>query len=505
MQTLKYTGHPFVDVGVAAITAYAEKTAPAEVTGEDLEKIADFIERNYVRPPLRGHLTMAFTSNAWFIQDAYNPEKPGLAAEERQARQKTRKEWADRHLRQWQAEVTSEAEQCVFTGDPAVAIALSGKLPEGHAGRAQVPLLQGDDSINFFAYGFSGLPVSALGLLALQFFPLGCAKCGVGLLAVHSDNHRLAYKLTSRFLHQNISAIIQAQAAGVERLPSAQRSLKTLLIEELLAAERERGYTQGDQEPASLTAYNFNNGKSVELQLYHLPLEIVQFIRVAQTATYQAAWNQLVQRAWQLARLKKGKQAQDTAEGAQEPRRNFLYEDLFELPQGAARFLRTYFLRIPQRTFAEDDPRREYSARKDLDLISWLLVELFLEKVVRMDKQRIEDIRTLGDKLALYVRRQGGKRFFHTFYGENNPANFRWRLIKANMEHIKDGQAPLFDMDTYIEVFEEGYEVMRPDWRLARDLVLMRMIDQLKDWLAQNPDAIPETETEREPVAVSAQ
>jgi CRISPR-associated protein Cst1 len=505
MQRLRYTGHPFVDVGVAAITAYAERTASEEVTEEDLEKVADFIERYYVRPPLRGHLTMAFTSNAWFIQDAYNPEKPGLSAEDRQARKKTRKDWADRHLRQWQAEEASGTERCVFTGDPAVATTLSGKLPEGHAGRAQMPLLQGDDSINFFAYGFSGLPISALGLLALQFFPLGCAKCGVGLLAVHSDNHRLTYKITSRFLRQNISAIIQAQAAGEERLPSAQRALKTLLIEELLAAERERGYAQEDQEPASLTAYNFNNGKSVELQLYHLPLEIVGFIRAAQTATYQAAWNQLVHRAWQLARLKKGKQTQDAAEGAQEPRRNFLYEDLFELPQGAARFLRTYFLRIPQRTSADDDPRRAYSTRKDLDLISWLLVELFLEKVVRMDKQRIDDIRALGDKLALYVRRQGGKRFFLAFYTENNPANFRWRLIKANMEHIKDGQTPLFDMDTYIEVFEEGYEVMRPDWRLARDLVLMRMIDQLKDWLAQNPDAIPETETEREPVAVSAQ
>jgi CRISPR-associated protein Cst1 len=505
VQKLRYTGHPFVDVGVAAITAFAERTSPEDVTSEDLERMAEFIEQNYVKPPLRGHLTMAFTSNAWFIQDAYNPDKPGLSEEERAGRKATRKGWADRHLRQWQAVVASDTERCVFTGEPAISTNLSGKLSESRAGRAQMPLLQGDDSINFFTYGDPGLPVSGTALLALQFFPLGCAKCGNGLLAVHSDNNYLTSKLTSRFLRQNISAMTQAQVAGEDKLPSAQRSLKTLLVEELLAAERERGYAQTEQEPASLTAYNFNNGKSVELQLYHLPLEIVQFIRVAQTVTYQAAWNQLVHRAWQLARIPKGKQAQEKAEIPQESRRNFLYEDLFELPQDAARFIRTYFLRLPKRTTFEDDPRREYSPRKDVDLILWLLVELFLEKVVRMDKTRIEDIRTLGDKLALYVRRQGGKRFFLAFYTENSAANFRWRLIKANMEHIKDGQAPLFDMDTYIEVFEEGYEVMRPDWRLARDLVLMRMIDQLKDWLAQNPDAIPETEAEREPVAVAAQ
>ena len=64
---LNYTGHPFIDVGVAAITAYVQKLRPEEVTPEDLEKVVKYIEQNYVRPPLRGYLTMAFTSNGWFI------------------------------------------------------------------------------------------------------------------------------------------------------------------------------------------------------------------------------------------------------------------------------------------------------------------------------------------------------------------------------------------------------------------------------------------------------
>src|SRR6266568_2978243 len=97
---LTYTGHPFIDVGVAAITAYVQKRRPEEVTPEDLEKVVKYIEQNYVRPPLRGYLTMAFTSNAWFIQDAFNPNKPGLSPEEQTRRKATRSEWANRHLRQ---------------------------------------------------------------------------------------------------------------------------------------------------------------------------------------------------------------------------------------------------------------------------------------------------------------------------------------------------------------------------------------------------------------------
>ena len=33
-----------------------------------------------------------------------------------------------------------------------------------------------------------GVPVSGEALLCLQFFPMGCRKCGGRLLAIHSDN-----------------------------------------------------------------------------------------------------------------------------------------------------------------------------------------------------------------------------------------------------------------------------------------------------------------------------
>jgi len=500
---LQYTGHPFVDVGVAAITAFVQKQRPEEVTPEDLEEVVAYIEQNYVRPPLRGYLTMAFTSNAWFVQDAFNPNKPGLSQEEQARRKATRDDWADRHLRQWQPLATSQDEFCVFTGEPAIATTLSGKLPSSRAGRAQIPLLQGDDAINFFTNGDAGLPISGLALLALQFFPLGCARCGIGLLAIHSDNEHLTYKITRELLNRNISAILRAQTAGEEKLPKAQRSLKTLLIEMLVRVENDRSYADEEYEPASLSAYNFNNGKDLDLVIYHLPLEIVRFLQLVHMAIYERAWRRLVQRGWQLSQVRKGKKGE--AESPQEPWRNYLYEDLLSLPDEAPRFIRTYFLRLPRRSKDERDPRSQYSLRSDLDLVSWGLLELFLKEVIRMDTTRIERIRALGDGLAVYVEKEGGKRFFRSFFTENNPSNFRTLLIKANIAHIRNGNPALFDMDTYIDVFEEGYEVMRPDWRLARDLVLMRMIDKLQQkWLLQNRDAIPEEELEPEAEQVTS-
>src|SRR5205085_2231959 len=132
----------------------------------------------------------------------------------------------------------------------------------------------GDDAINFFTNGDAGLPISGLALLALQFFPLGCAKCGIGLLAIHSDNENLTYKITSKQLIKNINAITQAQIAGEDKLPRAPRSLRTLLIEKLIEAESDRSFADEDNKPASLSAYNFNNGKDLDLVIYHLPFEM---------------------------------------------------------------------------------------------------------------------------------------------------------------------------------------------------------------------------------------
>jgi CRISPR-associated protein Cst1 len=494
---LHYTGHPFLDVGVATITAFVQKADPGEVTEADLEQVIAYIEQNYVRPPLRGHLTMAFTSNAWFIQDAFNPDRPGLSAEDRMARQKTRDDWAARHLRQWQMSAAiSEAERCVFTGQPAIATTLSKTLPRSRAARNQVPLLQGDDAINFFTYGDSGLPISGTALAALQFFPMGCAKCGVGLLAVHADDDRLTYEMARHFLNKNMRDVLQAQSAGDDKLPGAVRSPRTLLIETLLEVEGRRQRVEQDDHSSSLTAYNFNNGKTPSLVLYHLPLEIINFLRVANSETYRDTWAQLVRRAWEKVEPKQGRRKKE-AGPPPEPRRNYLYEDLFTLfepPQNLGRFIRSYFLRIPRRTVVEADPRRDYAPRREAQLVSWALVELFLGKVVHMDTDRIKLISDLGDGLAEYVRAQGGRRFFRQFFTEQRANEFRALLIKANLAHIRAGREPLFDLHGYIAVFEEGQEVMRPDWRLARDLVLIRMIDRLRDWLSQNPDAVPETE-----------
>ena len=490
MNQIRFTGHPFIDVGFATMTAFVGKQRVADLDAADFRCVADYIEANYVQQPLRRFLTVAFTSNAWFAQSAFNPDRSGLSSQQQAEARKKRDHWAKHHLRQWAATDRS-LETCFFTGLPAAARELSGKLQPGRVGRAQMPLLQGDDSINFFINGDPGLPMAPEAILALQTMPLGCAKVGGGLLAVHCDDEHLTIAFANRFLQRNLSDVAKAQAAGEEKLPGSPRSLRTLLIETL--ADIMRQQLEGARR-MTITAYYFSNGQSPFLELYHLPLQITGFLLAVYTPTYRNLWNELVKRSWQTVAPtgKRGKAAEPV-----EPRVNYLYEDLFTLPAQAARFVRTYFLRIPDMNRSTnrstDDPRRDYSFRQEIDLVSWPLVELFVQEVMLMTDDRVAILQELGDKLADYTRNQGGKRFFRQFFTVQRSDHFLSLLNRTNIDYTRytQGRETLFTLNSFLTVFMEGEEVLRSDWRLMRDLVLIRMVEQLRDWIAGNPDAVP--------------
>lgn len=486
---LNYTGHPLVDVGVATIAAFVNKRAPTSITETDLDKVADFMARQYVVDPLKSFLTVAFP-NSGFTNPAFSktPEK--------------RDEYAERVLRGYRANTPRLPERCVFTGKPAVGIAFSEKLSPGRAFRQHIPLLSGEDVINFFPWGDAGLSVSGEALLAIQAFPLGCAKCSGRLLAVHSDNPDIIYDFASEFLQQNRRALQLAQQSGSKKMPEAKSPAKTLLVETLLRVEQSRRDEAREHRPCSVTAYHLSNlGATPSLDIYHLPLELTDFLSQIISPDYKDEWGAIVQRAWWLSpsgkKRKKGKE--DTQEEDTRPRRNVLYEDLFRLPENAREFVRRYFLRIPVRARFEDDPRRTYSLRDEAGLVSWKLTELFLRRIMNMDKDRIQQIRELGDRLATYVIQANDRRFFAAFF-QHRYDYFRTALIKANLAHIQRGNPPLITLDPYIAIFEEGNEIAAPDWRLARDLVLIRMVEQLyqQGWLGSHPDVVPEVSEEPE-------
>ncbi len=487
---LNYTGHPLVDVGIATIAAFAGKADPAALAEEDLDAIAEYMEENYTVDPLKSFLTVAFP-NSGFTQPAYDrePEK--------------RKIYAQRVLRAYRAGTQTLDARCVFTGERAVDVSLDvkGELARGRTFRQHIPLLTGEGMSNYYPYGDAGLPISGKALLALQALPLGCAKVAGRLLAVHSDDPNLTFQFARRFWEHNRKAIQTARQVGDKKLPEYPRRPGTLVVEILLSLEQERlEVAQGT--PASITAYHLtNSGQGAAMDIYHLPMEVGSFLREAMAATYRGAWEALCARGWEVSAAKQRRAGAEAEPFS--PRYNVLYEDLFRLPEESAHFIRRYFLRRPMRGKSAGDPRATYSLMGEARLVSWNLTELFLRKVVNMDRERIERIRRLGDELAEYVSAENDRRFFHAFLTAQRYDILRAVLIRTSIARLKRSQSPLVAFDDYISIFEEGEDLPYSDWRLARDLVLIRMVEQLynKGWIQKHTDELPEPPVEEQETA----
>src|SRR5258708_16178259 len=104
---LKYTGPPLIDVGVATITAFSDKSNPADVTADDLNAVAAYIEREYVKNPMKSFLTVVFP-NSGFTQPAFDKQPEKRAA------------YATLVLRGWREDTVTIGDRCVFFDTPSV-------------------------------------------------------------------------------------------------------------------------------------------------------------------------------------------------------------------------------------------------------------------------------------------------------------------------------------------------------------------------------------------------
>ena len=114
-------------------------------------------------------------------------------------------------------------------------------------------------------------------------------------------------------------------------------------------------------------------------------------------------------------------------------------------------------------------------------MVSWELTELFLEKIMNLDKTRIKAIQDMGDTLAFYAR-NNDLRIVNRLFRARYFRELSYELSRAKKEATAKGQT-LFTYQQFVEVFAESEDVPRLDWSLARDLVLIRMFDQLSDVL----------------------
>jgi len=491
---LKWTNHPLVDVGIATLIVFAEKDSPEKVTFEDLEKFAKYTEESYFIPItdekgkkttlFKSYLSVLFTLN-------FCGTNPSLS-------EKEQKENIKKLLGSFSIQPDTSLPKCVYCGNPSI------KQPTSDlAFRDLVPMVTGRGVINFFPYGNAGLPLCGLCTVAIQAISIGTPKCSGRALIVSSDDSLLTLSLIRKWLPDTKTRIQLSKTTG-QKPPSIGRPL-TRTIETLLSLERER---RNFREDAGLTIFHLSNsGQGPDVRIYNLPSNVMKFVMRAHGVRYFQAWNEIINRSWEVMenetiskeegeKKKKKRKESKTKKSNPLERRNYLFEDLFTLPEQSARFVRIYLLQKPPERKTENDPRKDYKCWQDAKYIKWDLTELFVKEVMRMDTKRIEAIRNLGDRLSEEIATNNDKKLWRDSYNVMKSYELRNVLIKQSQKCIKAGKEPLIRFEPFLEIFEEGEELSRADWKLAWDLVLIRVIEKLyeKKWFEQNKEVLESEE-----------
>jgi CRISPR-associated protein Cst1 len=461
---LHWTGHDLPDMGIATLLAFSGRELLGLVTLGDLEKFAEYLEQKLRVPSLRSHASVLFTINAPYLQPSFPAAKQDNKAHAL--------------LRSYnRTDLPPDGEPCAYCGRPSVTL----DTTTGRAYRELVPLLTGQGTINFAPYGRHGLSLCGLCLVALQALALGAPSCEGRAIIIGADDPRQLVDLISLWLPRVQARIQLSETSGTKLDP--WKAPRTRLVDYLGELATRRGAAR---DPTSFRLYHASNsGQGPSLDIHVLDASIVSFVQRAQTNRFRSSWKSVERRAWRNAA---GKSVdQDPEDDARPFWRNTLYEDLFRLPAASGNFVQRWLLR-PQRDSARPPTH-------DNHVPLWPTAELFLEEVLGVDASRIQAIRDLGDALAQEIDEQNDRQLFRraVFLTTGYPT-VRRELIRVSRQRVQRASTPLLDFDAFLLIFEEGEEVERRDWRLAWDLVVVRLIDQLHErkWFAEHKDIVQE-------------
>lgn len=442
MNQLTQTGHPFIGIGLATVAAMANKRALRDLKSDDLRSVADRLKYWYTQhDAARNYISIVFT-NSHFVQSKMSVEQ--------------REEYADRVLYAFTKDTPARPDTPRCTFFPQLAALET-------AYRQHIPLLNGEAVINFSPMGRDGLPVSGLALLAIHAMPFGCMKCGGKLLGLHrqplSGDDRESETLNILFArehyHRNLTALSQISADAGDKFPDFGGKPRMRYVAQVLNAREQLREREANLD--FITGYYFTNyGSGAAIKLIRLDHAVLTFV---QRALLDAAptWHRAVHLNWDKPAKGEVESASDE-ERISGSRRNYLYDNLFNLPDRPLDF-------IGNLKRAGD----------------WPLITIFLEEVMFMEKKRIDTYRQLGDLLADYALEFTNQphSFYYAFSRANNYSALRGvirdaaeKMYKLQIEDI------LFTYDDFVNAFEDPSE-RYSQWRLARDLISIRLLERL--------------------------
>ena len=437
----RFTGSPFVDAGMWALTEWISKKNPEEITKEDLKKSITEVVPLYLTENWSKSLFSVFPNSA-----VTNPSG---------------KDKKDEKLKQYFIELTKEinpssgAGNCVSCGRQDAKVVRT---------KTEIPLIGSGALINFFPNGQEGADYCPACTFAVQFSPLVFYACGK-LLLLHSNSEKVMRYWSKKALQDVRKQILEKKYTGCfdEEYTNPQNALFHML-QDLITSYDERWM----EENPSINLYHFTNyNQGPDVRLYTVPTVVFRFLAYMKQHERYNDWKKIVRKGF----AKKGNQNQEInwekfgEDKVYKSFKNFVYDNLLN----GRSIIRFFFDR-----------------RNQTIIGGWNLLSYYLEEVHGMDKKRLETLKRVGDELSEYIKTTGSVKRLNDLERVKDYGRFRNILRLITKERIKNGEeTPLFSLEEYVNyLFPQG----ALGWKETQDILLFRIYENLHTWLVEQKD-----------------
>lgn len=410
-----FTGNPFIDAGIAAVCALAEKKDPAKISKSDLVDVTQQIMDIYLdnNEPKWHNLGKLFTINCILL----NPSN-----------KKNRHRKYEEYLHELMQKVSSASSvgNCIACGSRDAQPLLHGNA-QRYPYRDEYPLSGSGGVLNYFSFFERGVPLCPLCTLLLQFMPLYVISNGKRLFLVHSHNP----KIMLRIAQDSIISIKKNFSAGAS-LTFYQPPFKFFNINECainVAREviEKASVYEGKSGKTAIRLYSFvNSGQLNRFDFVDLPGEVFEFLEEANLGEMKENINDLFRESKNVT--KKGR-------------------DIYSCLVNDFDISSPFFLRKRERNVVG----------------GWQLFELYLLRVRKMEKERIEIIKKVGKRLYEYLKTDFKK--LRDLEAEE------YREFRLALERFQK-MTLIYEIDDFPLLFPKD-EKGRVRWRETQHLLLM--------------------------------
>ena len=424
-----FTGNPFVDAGIWAISQWVGKK-PEELDKDDLRSIIDDVTFLYLSPKWSKNMYQIFPNNP-ITNNAVKDKK-------------------DRY-----SQILNELiEEVTPLGDNGNCISCGRRNILNRSTKDRVPLTGSKKVINYFSYGTDGADYCPACTFAIQLSPLLMYSC-VKMLLIHSNSDSVM-----RYWSKKAKENIEKQFSSKNYTGCLNDGFKNPknalfhIIQDIILSYDVRWYL----EKPSINFYHFTNfSQGPALDIYHVPTPVFKFLAYIPQHEKFEEWLRIVRRGYMFVDWGKVKEENEYKNNP-----NTVYNNLLE-----GKSIIRFFI---------DKKNKE-------SIGGWDLLSHYLEEVRNMDEKRIDAIKKVGNELADYIESMEDMKTLNRLEMASDYKSFRNILRIIIKKRISYGmEDPLFTFDDYVNyLFPEG----NLTWRETQDLILFRIYEKLQSWIIQ--------------------